>query len=297
MTRRPGIDPGPRPVGAGLDRTDGAYGGHPTNLTDHPTNFGSGGIDVSFGDFGHRQLRFPLPVGAPDPAHDGSRSATDPCRSPLPPGRSVATPHRSPSPRAGGARWHPPSSSPSARNGLQRLRHTGSQSRKNGHRYTYVNPHTEKRIMPFLCCSQGQSDPPSGSFRCSKANSIPHFPECNSAATQDPHLCSSKRPPSPLNKDPKPPCDPATLRPCDPATLRPCDPATLRPCDPATLRPCDPATLRPCDPATLRPCDPATLRPCDPATLRPCDPATLRPCDPATPSVHRKSRIRGAHQS
>ena len=65
MTRRPGIDPGPRPVGAGLDRTDGAYGGHPTNLTDHPTNFGSGGIDVSFGDFGHRQLRFPLPVGAP----------------------------------------------------------------------------------------------------------------------------------------------------------------------------------------------------------------------------------------
>ncbi len=147
-----------------------------------------------------------------------SPGAPAPCRSPLPPGRSVPTPHRSPSPRAGGARWHPPSSSPSARNGLHRLRHTGSQLRKNGHRYTYVNPHTEKRIMPFLCCSQGQSVPPSGSYKCSKANSIPHFPECNSAATQDPHLCSSKRPPSPLTR---------TLSHCDIAVIRE-ETATLR---------------------------------------------------------------------
>ena len=29
MTRRPGFDPGPRPVGAGVDRIDGAYGDHP----------------------------------------------------------------------------------------------------------------------------------------------------------------------------------------------------------------------------------------------------------------------------
>ena len=29
MTRRPGFDPGPRPVGAGVDHIDGAYGDHP----------------------------------------------------------------------------------------------------------------------------------------------------------------------------------------------------------------------------------------------------------------------------
>ena len=29
MTRRPGFDPGPRPVGAGVDRIDGAYSDHP----------------------------------------------------------------------------------------------------------------------------------------------------------------------------------------------------------------------------------------------------------------------------
>ena len=29
MTQRPGFDPGPRPVGAGVDRIDGAYGDHP----------------------------------------------------------------------------------------------------------------------------------------------------------------------------------------------------------------------------------------------------------------------------
>ncbi len=48
-------------------------------------------------------------------------------------------------------------------------------------------------LCRFCVAHRGQSVPPSGSYGCSRANSISHFPECNYAATQDPHLCYSNR--------------------------------------------------------------------------------------------------------
>ena len=53
------------------------------------------------------------------------------------------------SPRAGGVRWHPPSSPPSARKGLQRLRHSGSWIRKLIHEYAYDSSHDRDMSYRF----------------------------------------------------------------------------------------------------------------------------------------------------